>query len=517
VPVVGSSWWIEIEGARQESKLTGFNNTYTPNSGYTFLILDAAFRNLDPIQQTKLSSEAFAVIGEDGEINVAKGMSFGDMEIYLLGNITISNEGDELSNSVVFVVKEDAIDQVFKLQFQEMPPISFSVGQEATYPLTTEIGDKPGALPAVCEVESLHPLGDGGQLTFQRWEGTGRVLAVIAPDGSDAMEVCAGVALGDLQLAADGAALLSLYPQQGWPSLYLIEPGEKVYALVKNGRQIEARFDPSGRWALFTTHRLGETGAGLYVFDRETTSTTLIKEGAEVAFRFLADGHLLVKQRLTESSSPQYFLGQADGSTLELLDISADILASEQVEFSGDGRRIAYIERDESKDWHLFVADVDGGSAQELAKTERWGLQGVLSPDGQFILIGVAEDSTGNRAELRNLTIDKSWTIVTGSDRLEFGFSADGQWAFALSTVRASKEEDEDQHILYVVHTADGSIREIADVVNAFFSPDSTQLAYTVLQADGSLEMYVTPLDDEAPQSLGPGILSGWFPLGTTP
>ncbi len=286
---------------------------------------------------------------------------------------------------------------------------------------------------------------------------------------------------------------------------------------MKNGQEIEARFDPSGRWVLFATHKPGETKGGLYVFDRETDSTTLVKEGTGVTFRFLSDGRLLVKHRLTEDSDPQYYLGQVDGSALESLDIPTDILASERIEVSGDGQHIAYIEQDEAKDRHLFVADLDGGNAQELAKTEHWGLQGVFSPDGQFILIDVDEGNVGDRAELRNLTTGESWAIVTGSDRLEFGFSADSQWALVLSTVRASETEDEDQHTLYVVHTVDSSIREIADAINAFSSPDSTQLAYTVRQPDGNLEMYVTPLADEAVRSLGPGVLTGWFPLGAAP
>jgi hypothetical protein len=83
--------------------------------------------------------------------------------------------------------------------------------------------------------------------------------------------------------------------------------------------------------------------------------------------------------------------------------------------------------------------------------------------------------------------------------------------------VRASGEEEEDQFSLYVVRTADGSVQGIEDAVNAFFSPDSTQIAYTLLQADGSWEMYVTPLEEEGPVSLGPGVLSGWFPVGAAP
>ena len=36
-------------------------------------------------------------------------------------------------------------------------------------------------------------------------------------------------------------------------------------------------------------------------------------------------------------------------------------------------------------------------------------------------------------------------------------------------------------------------------------------------QPDGDPEMHVTPLDGENARLLGPGMLTGWFPLGTAP
>lgn len=179
---------------------------------------------------------------------------------------------------------------------------------------------------------------------------------------------------------------------------------------------------------------------------------------------------------------------------------------------------IVHINQDQSRDRHQLIADLDGGNAQELAKSKHWGLQAVLSQDDQFILIETDEGyDIGRRAELRNLATGESWTIVTGSDRLDFSFSADSQWALAFSTVYDSDWGGEDQLTLYVMRTADGSIREIPNTINAYFAPHSSQLAYTVRKADGALEMYVTSLDDEAVQSLGPGVLTGCFPFGTIP
>lgn len=519
VPVAGGPWQVTVEHIYTSTRLmSGFGlntSTHYTKDGYVFLVVEASFHNLNPTQPSKLSTEDVALINEDGEsLATVGGGSAGN---YCAGCVTTWAPG-EGQKGFVFVLEEEAVDQVFKFQFRDVPSIPFSVEEEAESPLTTEVSDERGALPPVCQAETLRSLNDAPRLAFRRWEETSLVLAVAALDGSDATQVCAGLAFGDLQLAADGAALLLLGPQQGWPSLYLIEPKRKVYSLVKNGQDIVAQFDPSGRWVAFTTHKLGETGEGLYVFDRETASTALVKEGSEVTFHFLADGRLLVKHRSTEDSSLQYYLGPADGSVLEPMDIPADILASERVEVSDDGQHIVYIEQNESQDRLLFVADMDGGNVQELAKTEHWSLQGVLSPDDQFILIEIDEGyDIGRKAELRNLTTGESWVIVTGSDRLDFGFSADSQWALVFSTVRASDWEGEDQHTLYVVHTANGNVREISNAINAYFAPHSSQLAYTVRKTDGSLAMYVTSLDDETVQSLGPGVLTGWFPFGTIP
>ena len=132
VPVAGGHWQVTIDDAHKETRLTipaaQGSTTYTSKSGYIFLVVDATFRNLDPVQPTNISSEAVAVISEDGEIFVADGGG-AHREILWVGcSFSASSEEDEvLQPSFVFVLKEDDIDQVFKLQFQEVPPIPFSV------------------------------------------------------------------------------------------------------------------------------------------------------------------------------------------------------------------------------------------------------------------------------------------------------------------------------------------------------------------------------------------------------
>jgi Tol biopolymer transport system component len=346
-------------------------------------------------------------------------------------------------------------------------------------------------------------------LTFYQPEESGVILGYVDPDGSRLAQVCSDIAFGDLQLATDGAALLLVTPKQGWPSLYLIEPKGEIYPLVTNGLNIEARFDPSGRWVLFTTERVGKTGRELYAFDRETVSASLVQAGAQVTFDFLTDGRLITKYQETEDGDHQYYVGPTDGHTLDILELPEDIASYAFV--SDDGQHLVYREIDSSfSSFSLFISDLDGNNAQELAQSIGLRLYYALSSDIQSILMGIGEGERGDRIELRNLATDESWVIADNIDDADFGFSIDGQWASAVTT-------EGERHTLYIIHTVDGSIREVKDAVNAFFSPEGTQLAYTVRQPDGNQEMYVISLDSELAQSLGPGVFIGWFPLRVMP
>ena len=135
VPVAGGRWEVIIDDAHKETQLIipATETLYIPESGYIYLVVDATFRNLDhPAQETNISSKDVTVISEEGEIFVASGG--GREGVISIGSpddqgctFTSWAAGDELQSSFIFILKEDDIDQVFKLQFQEVPPIPFSV------------------------------------------------------------------------------------------------------------------------------------------------------------------------------------------------------------------------------------------------------------------------------------------------------------------------------------------------------------------------------------------------------
>ncbi|MBI5295031.1 MAG: hypothetical protein HY869_06115 [Chloroflexi bacterium] len=127
-PVANEKWEVTITNPRVEKRLQGSGTTtYTPNSGYTFLLVDAAFRNLDPSQETFISGSTLTLIDSAGEVFENTGSSFGIT--YSLGSlVTYSNDqGDTLKLTLVFSVNEANIGQEYKFQFLDLPQIPFTV------------------------------------------------------------------------------------------------------------------------------------------------------------------------------------------------------------------------------------------------------------------------------------------------------------------------------------------------------------------------------------------------------
>ena len=127
-PVSGGKWEVTITNARAEKQLMGSDGTrYTPNSGFTFLVVDATFRNLDSSQETKITADSIAVMDRAGEVFKNVGSGFA-LTYSLGGAVTYSNDqSNSLKLGLVFSVKTANIDQAFNFQFMDVPPIAFTV------------------------------------------------------------------------------------------------------------------------------------------------------------------------------------------------------------------------------------------------------------------------------------------------------------------------------------------------------------------------------------------------------
>ncbi len=124
----GGRWEITITGSREEKQLTDTGGTrYTPKPGYTFLVVDVTFHNVDVSQETKISSADIAVVDSAGETFQNVGSGFA-LTYSLGGSSTYSNDqSTTLKLSLVFSVKKENIGHAYTFQVKEMPPIPFTL------------------------------------------------------------------------------------------------------------------------------------------------------------------------------------------------------------------------------------------------------------------------------------------------------------------------------------------------------------------------------------------------------
>jgi hypothetical protein len=132
VLAVSSKWGLTLTRVHLENMLSnqigGFGgSTYTPKSGYTFLVLDMLLQNLDSSKELSVSSDMFAIINSTGQIAtpdlVASGVPATD---YYAGVSSISTTSKELNMSIGFVITQTSVGQMYKLQFSSVPLIPFT-------------------------------------------------------------------------------------------------------------------------------------------------------------------------------------------------------------------------------------------------------------------------------------------------------------------------------------------------------------------------------------------------------
>ena len=144
VPVSAGTWEVTVSNVYQANEWSGNK----PKSGYTLLVLDATFHNLDSAQTTRIIGNAIAIIENDGKITDALGwgipddshidiMEIGDMkknpsEAGITGGLgfvpAFESKGDTLKATYVFILTEDSISLPLKFQFQDVQ-IPFSLSQ----------------------------------------------------------------------------------------------------------------------------------------------------------------------------------------------------------------------------------------------------------------------------------------------------------------------------------------------------------------------------------------------------
>ena len=513
VPMVMGKWQIAIMSTRQETSIASnlgiSQTTYTPKEGYIFLIVEFTGRPVDPAQTAGVNSRDFAVIDQNGHIYTADGGGFGSSVVCMSCTFFTTSTGSSISLSLAFVVDKNLVDQPFKFQYKDMPAIDLPTGKDVKYAFQTEIGAFPSGLPASCQAGEIKPIEPGGLLSFMRWSEAGSTLGTLKPDGSEGTLKCTNIAYGDLQLAPDGAALLHTGALQGWASLSIIEPDGKVTTLVKNSPNINARFDATGQYVLFTTPRLGEQGVALYVFDRKAGKTDQLNSGNWINFRTLADKRLLISVGKT-GGGEEVYIGEGNGSGQKAIQLPEGVSVSDVAD---DGQHVIYASGT-GADRTLYLGHLENPDKKEIYTGNQYDQTGALSPDGRFLLHNPKADDK-YKAVLLNLETGVSADLISNSDGLSFSFSPNSQWALITNTENvevAGSDKKETKTTLWVVEASTGRVvQKISDVMGTIFSPDSQRLAYTVRKSESEIEMFILTLPDGQAQSLGPGRINGWY------
>jgi hypothetical protein len=227
----------------------------------------------------------------------------------------------------------------------------------------------------------------------------------------------------------------------------------------------------------------------------------LLDEGNYVSYRFVGDNRLLIGWR---------YLGDVGGSDLEELPEGIRL-----VDLAFDNERMLF---SRSASQRLLFGKPDDSNALEIAPD--MSAQGValLSNDDQFVL-AMDFDYSGYeweyRVELVNLETGERAVVLEGDyvGYTDLAFSPDSRSCYVLfeRLPGGTGMSQRNPSRLTIIKTNDGSIlQHIENVISAYFSPDGSQLVYSVAHEDGA-EMFVLAVESGSSQSIGAGLATGWW------
>jgi len=538
IPISKGGWQLTVEEISTADSLRmggtfGNSTTFTPNEGFAFLIVNVRIRNLDPTRSVSITQDNMAIIDENGTIKTADGGGWADdsmcagcafsvsqsvgsesMSGWILtqNNITFGGISPGQTIRFVYIVNADKLNQEWKLQYQEVPPFPFKLGDQVTHSLSSSIESTTSRLPVECTAENIQTAQTSTGVLFQAWEENQLVVKFAEPDGSTASEICKGFAFNKLTHGDDGAILMTAGPLQGWPNLYLLEPDGRTQILAQNALTIQASFVPGTKYVIFRVTQVGKVNPEIYLMDRESATEKLLFEGSWANYRVFSNGYvLLTGMPLDDSPSVELFGPLTDGEVVPVT-LPEDVATGSIMD---DGTHLLY--SDYSGDTtSLYYSGVDGSNKKELLSGDlNYGDQ-FISPDEQLLLMSAKGelDPDSVQAVLMSLATKESISITPESQSVEYAFSADGQWVAAISTFKReeSDEAKTQKQIMFIYNVKEAKVKKevSGEIVNYLFSPDNAYLAYTLRNEDETVTISTVQLSDMSEAQLGAGILEGW-------
>jgi len=122
------TWQVTLFKVQQRNLLACPGHYTTPTPGYTFLVIEASLRNLDPTQRTEIKNADLMVVDSVGKCYTNFGSSF-DMLYGLGDSYTYGNDdrSDTIKRKFVFVVNIDNIQQPYQFKIKDQPCTTLSV------------------------------------------------------------------------------------------------------------------------------------------------------------------------------------------------------------------------------------------------------------------------------------------------------------------------------------------------------------------------------------------------------
>lgn len=121
VPVKSENWEITMTGVRE---VKSYGNA-TPKNDYAFLVIDVKIRTLSP-ENIAISTEMATIFDETGLTQKADGGNLSNECIGCLSMMKIPDVGQANVN-FVFILPAAKIQESFKFQFEDVPPIHFAL------------------------------------------------------------------------------------------------------------------------------------------------------------------------------------------------------------------------------------------------------------------------------------------------------------------------------------------------------------------------------------------------------
>ena len=522
IPISNGSWQLTIFSVRTVSSLkvglggfSGSSTTYTPKEGYAFLLVDVNISKIDPTSAMQVSTDQIAILDANRNIHKADGGGWGE-NISPKGVFTVSREVGKTENSYfsfdgktmsetsrsieepfsyVFIVRTDELNQKWQFQFQDIPLITFRLGDPVPTPDATECTALPETKLQGIQVNNLKAAQIQSGAIYQVWANNTLTTRLAVPDRGVQLDLCKGSTFHELKIAADGAVLLQASPQRGWQNLYIIEPDGKISSLVRNARMASGEFMPGTNYMLISVVQTGKDGKQLYLYDRKKGSMSMLYEGAWFTYRVFGEGILLLQKSTWDTAMGP--VGKGELPPLKLAEGTIDDVTS-------DGKYLI------SSD---HISNLDGSDRKEIigGKVEH----AVLSPDGVYLLFQ-KDGNTNNTKQVfvYSLATGASQPITPNGVSFTTSFSLDGKWAAIIGTFPKAETNKSKlaKQILYIYSMEKlKMVEEVhGEIVNYFFSPDNAYLAYTTKNEDEALGIYNIKLSSGGGSAIGQGIMTEW-------